>query len=270
MAEHEPSVGETSEWFTPPEIFTALGLTFDLDPCSPGPGHWVPARQIYTEANDGLRQPWHGLVFMNPPFGDRFGHVPWLEKFLDYGNGVAIVRAYTSSSWWHELMPRAEMILFPKGKTKFIRPDGSIGTAPGHGIVLIGMGEIACAALVGCGLGMVWDRRPLTAITPGIYTNGELTGHISDVLARSLSPERALLALRRRVDGIDADDVLLAALTLLTEQRGCIECLEREAINSVRRNDRLESECSDLHDELEALRTTVRNLSYWRDDPEAA
>ena len=30
----------------PPEIFDALGLTFDLDPCSPGAGHWVPARNI--------------------------------------------------------------------------------------------------------------------------------------------------------------------------------------------------------------------------------
>jgi hypothetical protein len=169
MAEHEPSIGETSEWYTPRQIFAALGLTFDLDPCSPGPGHWVPARQIYTEADDGLRQPWHGLVFMNPPFGGRFGHVPWLRKFLDHGNGVAIVRAYTSSSWWHELMPRAETILFPKGKTKFIRPDGSVGTAPGHGIVLVGMGETACTALVVSGLGMLWDRRLSASATSSDY-----------------------------------------------------------------------------------------------------
>jgi hypothetical protein len=32
MAEHEPCIGETSEWYTPPEIFKALDLTFDLDP----------------------------------------------------------------------------------------------------------------------------------------------------------------------------------------------------------------------------------------------
>ena len=49
MAEHEPCIGETSEWYTPPEIFKALRLTFDLDPCSPGPGHWVPAKQFYTK-----------------------------------------------------------------------------------------------------------------------------------------------------------------------------------------------------------------------------
>lgn len=158
MAEHEPSTGQSDDWYTPPEIFAALGLTFDLDPCSPGPGHWVPARNIYTKDNDGLAEPWRGMVFVNPPFGGRHGHVPWLVKFLDHGNGIAIVRAYTSSDWWHEHMPRAEAILFPAGKTKFIRPDGTIGKSPGHGVVLIGMGETARTALARSGLGMVWDR----------------------------------------------------------------------------------------------------------------
>jgi hypothetical protein len=154
MAEHEPCIGMSSEWYTPPEIFTALGLTFDLDPCSPGLGHWVPAWRIYTKADDGLSQEWNGCVFMNPPFGGRNGHVPWLRKFLEHGNGIAIVRAYTSSDWFHEWAVRAETMLFPRGKTKFIRPDGSIGTAPGHGVVLLGMGRTANAALLQSGLGM--------------------------------------------------------------------------------------------------------------------
>ncbi|HVI67669.1 MAG TPA: hypothetical protein VM910_34565 [Bradyrhizobium sp.] len=57
MGEHEPCIGATSEWFTPPEYFQALDLIFDLDPCSPGPGHWVPAEKVYTIEDDGLRQP---------------------------------------------------------------------------------------------------------------------------------------------------------------------------------------------------------------------
>jgi hypothetical protein len=154
MAEHEPCIGLSDDWYTPPEIFDALGLTFDLDPCSPGPDHWVPARKVYTEQDDGLVQPWHGLVFMNPPFGGRLGHVPWLRKFFAHANGIAICRAYTSGSWWHdEVVPHAECLLFPRGKTKFIRPDGTVGKAPGHGIVLLGMGEVANAALERCGLG---------------------------------------------------------------------------------------------------------------------
>jgi len=157
VAEHEPCIGKSDDWYTPPAIFDALGLTFDLDPCSPGPGHWVPARKVYTKDDDGLAQPWEGLVFMNPPFGGREGHIPWLKKFLDHRNGVAIVRAYTSSRWWHNLMPSAHGLLFPRGKTKFIRPDGSIGSSPGHGIVLIGMGQTACSALANSKLGMYWN-----------------------------------------------------------------------------------------------------------------
>lgn len=163
MAEHEPCIGASDDWYTPPEIFDALGLTFDLDPCSPGEGHWVPARSVLTKEQDGLSRKWAGCVFMNPPFGGRNGHVPWLARFFDHANGVAIVRAYTSSGWWHEHMHRAEAILFPKGKTKFIRPDGSVGGSPGHGVVLIGMGEQACAALHRSDLGMVWDRRRTAA-----------------------------------------------------------------------------------------------------------
>ena len=82
-----------------------------------------------------------------------------LHYGLNVAYGIAIVRAYTSSSWWHAEMWKAEMILFPAGKTKFVRPDGSIGKCPGHGIVLVGAGAVACKALIASGLGMVWDRR---------------------------------------------------------------------------------------------------------------
>lgn len=166
MAEHEPCIGQSDDWFTPPEIFAALKLTFDLDPCSPGAGHWVPAINILTKDDDGLTREWSGLVFVNPPFGGRHGHVPWLLKFLDHGNGIAIVRAYTSSDWFHDYVaPRAESLLFPRGKTKFIpspqlkqsleakSKDGVFRNAPGHGVVLIGMGDDANAALRQSGLG---------------------------------------------------------------------------------------------------------------------
>jgi DNA N-6-adenine-methyltransferase (Dam) len=164
MAEHESSIGKSDDWFTPPEYFEAIGLEFDLDPAHPGADAehcYVPVKWIYTKEEDGLIQPWTGLVWLNMPFGGRRGHVPWLVKFFDHANGIAIVRSYTSSGWWHAHMHRAEMIVFPRGKTKFVQPNGVIGKQPGHGIVLVGMGEVACEALKASGLGMVWDRREL-------------------------------------------------------------------------------------------------------------
>lgn len=163
MAEHEPCIGQSDDWYTPPEMLAALGEHFDLDPCSPGTGHWVPTSRVFTKDDDGLACEWAGFVFMNPPFGGRNGHVPWLQKFLAHGNGIAIVRAYTSAAWFHEFATQADAMLFPRGKTKFIRPDGSIGGSPGHGVVLLAAGERAKAALRRSGLGLYVDLEAANA-----------------------------------------------------------------------------------------------------------
>jgi hypothetical protein len=156
MSEHEPCVGATDEWYTPPHFFEAFNTTFDLDPCSPGPGiGFVPARHIITAEQDGLAHAWFGLVWMNPPFGGRNGQVPWLRKFRAHGNGIALVAARTSAGWFHDHAIGMQTVLFPRGKTKFHRPDGTIGKAPGTGIVLLGMGFRADRILQNCGLGWI-------------------------------------------------------------------------------------------------------------------
>jgi hypothetical protein len=163
MAEHEPSIGLSSDWLTPKSIFDGLGLTFDLDPAHPGwenPYVVVPARRIYTVDVDGLRQPWRGTLWLNPPWGGRRGQVPWLKRFFEHADGIALVAARTSADWFHEVVvPNAQTLLFPNGKTKFVRPDGSIGKEPGTGVVLIGMGAVANAALERSGLGFFVRTR---------------------------------------------------------------------------------------------------------------
>jgi DNA N-6-adenine-methyltransferase (Dam) len=164
MAEHEPSIGLSSDWLTPKSIFDRLGLIFDLDPAHPGwenPYCVVPVRRIFTVNDDGLRQPWCGTLWLNPPFGGRRGQVPWLKRFFEHADGIALVAARTSADWFHQVVvPNAQTLLFPNGKTKFVRPlDGSVGKEPGIGVVLIGMGETANAALEQSGLGFfVWVR----------------------------------------------------------------------------------------------------------------
>jgi hypothetical protein len=54
MAEHEFSIGLSSDWLTPKPIFDGLGHTFDLDPAHPGrdnPYVVVPTRRIYTASD---------------------------------------------------------------------------------------------------------------------------------------------------------------------------------------------------------------------------
>lgn len=157
MSEYKMGAGKTDEWYTPPFIFEALNVEFDLDPCSAGRNgeDSVPSRYKFVKADDGLYQEWgKGFVFMNPPFGGRNGVVLWLKKFMEHDNGIALVRAYTSSGWFQEYIPLADAILFPKGKTKFIRPDGTEGGSPSSGVVLVGCGERAKKVLMQSELGI--------------------------------------------------------------------------------------------------------------------
>ena len=90
---------------------------------------------------------------MNPPYGRRNGQVPWLQKFIQHGFGIAIVRAYTSAKWFQDMIPECDAVLFPRGKTKFIKPNGDVGGSPGSGIVILAMGDESVNALEKSDLG---------------------------------------------------------------------------------------------------------------------
>ena len=159
MSAWEPCIGETDEWFTPSYIFDALGEIFDLDVSAPpNGGPHVPAQAWFTKRDDGLTAPWRGIVWMNPPFGGRNGLVPWLNRFFQHGNGIALTPDRTSAPWWQDANRRADATLFIAGKVKFERPDGSVGKSPGTGTTLFAAGDRAVCALVraeSSGLGAV-------------------------------------------------------------------------------------------------------------------
>jgi hypothetical protein len=147
MALHEQSVGATNEWYTPKHIFEALGCTFDMDVASPGQAvtPWLPSKSFITEHS--LTRPWQGFVWMNPPFGARNGIVPWLERFFDHGNGIALVPDRTSAPWWQNFAARADLVLFVSPKIKFVGADGAPGRSPAQGTSLLAVGQQGCAAL---------------------------------------------------------------------------------------------------------------------------
>jgi hypothetical protein len=147
MSLHEQSAGATDEWYTPPYIFEGMGARFDGDVASPGRDitPWVPADYFITERS--LCRPWVGFVWMNPPFGARNGLVPWLEKFVQHGNGIALVPDRTSAPWWQALQPRVGLMLFVSPKIKFIGADGQPGTSPAQGTCLCAIGPLGEQAL---------------------------------------------------------------------------------------------------------------------------
>lgn len=158
---HWEDNGKSDDWWTPKYIFDALECRFDLDVAAPfdGPLHVPCDGWIYDRS---LEREWSGFVWMNPPFGGRNGLVPWLDKFCDHGNGIALVPDRTSAPWWQDLADWADQIFFVSGKVKFIRPDGSLGASPSVGTTLLAMGKEACYALEAAernGLGKRFARK---------------------------------------------------------------------------------------------------------------
>jgi len=140
MALHEQSVGATDEWYTPPFVFQKLACEFKDDVASPGydTTPWIPADRFIIR--NSLSVTWEGFVWMNPPFGKRNGLVPWLAKFFEHGDGIALVPDRTSAPWWQQFAPKADRILFVSPKLKFIDADGQPGTSPAQGTCLFGLG----------------------------------------------------------------------------------------------------------------------------------
>lgn len=131
--------GKSDDWHTPPNVFEALGCCFDLDVAAPkdGPLH-VPCRDWIWRGSLDAR--WRGFVWMNPPFGGRNGLAPWMRKFFQHGNGIALTPDRTSSPWFHESWQEADAVLFSR-KTPFLLPNGKLAGSPAFGTALWAIGR---------------------------------------------------------------------------------------------------------------------------------
>lgn len=144
---HEPPVGASTEWYTPPEVFEALGITFDLDPAAPAGGlPWVPTARWLSRAEDGLSQPWRGRVWLNPPYGRELHR--WLGRLAEHGDGLALVFARTDTAWYQRIVRQATAVCFIAGRLSFVRADGERVGRAGAPSVLVAFG-LPCALAIG-------------------------------------------------------------------------------------------------------------------------
>lgn len=129
MTVHEAPWGETREWFTPPELFDALRLPFDLDPASPmsGPVPWVPAARFYSPRENGLMQPWDGRVWLNPPYGPP--GIAFVQRMVAHADGLMLVPARTETRWFQLALGEADYFCLLRDRLHFIRADGFRGRA---------------------------------------------------------------------------------------------------------------------------------------------
>jgi hypothetical protein len=114
----------TDSWFTPPEILRELG-SFDLDPCTIANPPWRIAAKQYTEADDGLKKPWAGRVWLNPPYSQLKS---WMGRMAGHRCGIALTFARTETEAFQDFVfPVCYSLLFIRGRISFYTPEGIRG-----------------------------------------------------------------------------------------------------------------------------------------------
>lgn len=128
-----------SDWETPPELYAALNteFRFDLDAAASPDNAKCP--RFYSEAEDGLTQPWQGSVWCNPPYGRDVGR--WVQRGYEAARDgkatvVMLLPARTDTRWFHDYIwsYRWVEVRFIRGRLKFV---GAKDAAPFPSMVVI-------------------------------------------------------------------------------------------------------------------------------------
>ena len=124
---HAGNSSTDQSWETPAELLDALYQVFpkfDLDPCAPRQTRpTLKARVRYTAEDDGLSLHWHGVVFMNPPYGRTLSR--WIAKARQEVECkrarvvVALIPARPDTSYWHEHIAEKATVYFLRGRLRF-------------------------------------------------------------------------------------------------------------------------------------------------------
>jgi len=129
--------GPEDECYTSDYIVEAarasLGGTIDLDPFSCREANKVVgAAHFFSKKVDGFAQPWHGRIFLNPPFSLlRYGAVTD-KVVLELKSGrvvalVMLVNANVETAWFRAMATLAQRVCFLDHRAQFTRPNAKIG-----------------------------------------------------------------------------------------------------------------------------------------------
>lgn len=111
---------KTDLWATPQDFFDALNaeFNFDVDVCATAEN--AKCIKYFTAQQDGLKQDWNGVCWMNPPYGRVIGN--WVKKaYVSAQNGATVVcllPARTDTKWWHDYCMKGS-VRFIRGRLKF-------------------------------------------------------------------------------------------------------------------------------------------------------
>ncbi|MGB3833771.1 MAG: DNA N-6-adenine-methyltransferase [Mesorhizobium sp.] len=204
IGSHQSARPGTDVWLTPPHVLDALGgaESFDLDPCAAIDQPWPTARQHFTIEDNGLLRPWHGRVWMNPPY--RTGVVgQFMRRMVDHGQGIALIFARTETAAFHETVWRAaDALLFLEGRLHFhVNEDTTLARKKGPSVFVrrgerspanAGAPSVFCAygpadsdVLASCGLPGAFVPLRLRSLIFGFASVGSWVDEVTKVIERA-------------------------------------------------------------------------------------
>jgi len=148
---HVANNSGNNEWYTPSdyiELARRVMGAIDTDPAtSLIANKRIMAETIYTAEDNGLTKVWRGRVWMNPPYA-----TPLISMFSEavsakYEDGeieqaCVLVNNATETAWFQRMLKAADAVCFPKGRIRFIDPDGNVSSfSPLQGQAVIYFGS---------------------------------------------------------------------------------------------------------------------------------
>lgn len=114
------------DWNTPKTLFDKLNVEFNFECDLAASEENALCAKYYTKNDDGLKQVWSGVCWLNPPYGDKSSRmVDWIKKAyndtLENENltVVMLIPARTNTRWFHQYCMKSAELKFICGRPKF-------------------------------------------------------------------------------------------------------------------------------------------------------
>lgn len=111
----------TDEWKTPQDLYNRLDAIYHFELDAAATEENAKCRKYYAKEDNGLIQPWNGVVWCNPPYGREIPK--WVRKGYEEAQKpgttvVMLLPARTDTAWFHDYCKKGD-VTFLRGRLKF-------------------------------------------------------------------------------------------------------------------------------------------------------
>ncbi len=114
------------DWDTPQVLFDKLNEEFKFEYDLAASNKNTKCDKFFSKEDDGLKQKWNGVCWLNPPYGDKTSKmVDWIKKayndtqFNPNLTVVMLIPARTNTKWFHNFCMKAAELKLICGRPKF-------------------------------------------------------------------------------------------------------------------------------------------------------